>query len=96
MKKYLTKFGNPEIIQDHLHHLNNNKTAGDIIIFGAYKGNAQVTFENQVGSHSAIGGDQMTPFVLTKKEWKLDFSDVLFSYQLYGKFMKLKKQLGIL
>ncbi len=95
MKKFLSTFGDPEIIRNQLHSLNNNKTAGDIILFGTYKNNVQVTFENQVGSHSALGGEQMTPFILTRKEWNLSFSDVKFSSQLYTKMMTLKKKLGI-
>src|SRR6266568_1348384 len=95
LKKFLAIFGDPDIIKHQLHRLNSNKTAGDIIFFGTYKNNVQVTFENQVGSHSALGGEQMTPFILTKKEWDLSLSDVMFSSQLYTKMMTLKKKLGI-
>jgi hypothetical protein len=95
MKKFLATFGDPKIIKSQLKRLNNNNTAGDIIFFGTYKNNAQVTFENQVGSHSALGGEQMTPFILTRKKWNLPLSDIRYSSQLHGKMMMLKKQLGI-
>src|SRR6185503_9589309 len=76
LTKFLSTFGDPEIIKNQLHRLNANKTAGDIIFFGTYKDNVQVTFENQIGSHSALGGEQMTPFILTRKEWNLDMSNI--------------------
>jgi hypothetical protein len=95
LKQLLSKFGDPEIIKKQLHRLNTNNTAGDIIVFGVYKNNVQITFEDQVGSHSALGGEQTTPFILTKKEWNLNFSDVIFSNQLYPKLIALKKQLGL-
>lgn len=96
LKKFLESFGDPDIIREQLHRLNSNKTAGDIIFFGVYKDNVQVTFEDQIGSHSALGGEQMTPFILTRKKWNLSMSNIMFSNQLYPKLIALKKQLGII
>lgn len=95
LTKLLSTLGDTEVVKKQLHRLNMNKTAGDIIFFGAYKNNVQVTFEDQIGSHSALGGEQMLPFILTRKKWNMSFTDVLYSHQLYGKMMKLKRQLGI-
>ena len=96
LTKLLASFGDPLIIKNQLHRLNANKTAGDIIFFGKYKDNVQVTFENQIGSHSALGGEQMEPFIITKKEWNLTMTDITYSSQIYFKLMELKKKLGII
>jgi len=47
--------------------------AGLVVIhvdgFGEYDGTMQVNFEDKVGGHGSIGGDQLHPFVLAKREW---------------------------
>ncbi len=96
LKQFLATFGDPALVKNQLHRLNENKTAGDIIFFGTYKDNVQITFENQVGSHSALGGEQMEPFILTKKAWNMDVSDVRFASDLYEKLTQLKKQFKII
>ena len=69
--KYLSKFDNAEIIRKQLLRFNSFESAGDIIIFGKYSKGVQINFENQWGGHGAMGGDQLHPFLLVKKEWKM-------------------------
>ena len=39
--------------------------AGDIVLFGAYDGSAIISFDDQVGAHGSVGGDQVRPFLIT-------------------------------
>lgn len=94
-KKFLAQFDDPSILAKQLHRFNSCTTAGDIILFGAFRHGAQITFEHQEGSHSAFGGEQSFPFLLMKKDWNIRTDDIIFSEQLYPKFVALKKQLGI-
>jgi hypothetical protein len=38
---------------------------GDLVLFGAYDGHEIVSFDDQVGAHGSVGGDQVIPFLIT-------------------------------
>jgi len=61
------------------------------VVFGAYDGKTQVNFEDQVGGHGSIGGEQLHPFVLAKKAWGFDTSAVLDSSGLYPMLFALRQ-----
>jgi predicted AlkP superfamily pyrophosphatase or phosphodiesterase len=81
--KYLSKFDNPEILRKQLLRFNSFESAGDIVIFGKYSRGVQINFENQWGGHGAIGGDQMHPFLLVKKRWKMRTSKLDGAHLVY-------------
>ncbi len=62
---------------------NSFERSGDLVVFGAYDGAKQVNFEDQVGGHGSVGGDQLHPFLLAKKEWGLDTTHVTNASDLY-------------
>jgi hypothetical protein len=39
--------------------------AGDCVLFGAYDGEAIISFDDQVGAHGSAGGDQVLPFIVS-------------------------------
>lgn len=53
-----------ELVQQH--------NAGDFVLFGAYDGYDIVSFDDQVGAHGCVGGDQAYPFVMAPAHWRLD------------------------
>ena len=59
-------------------------------MFGAYDGRQQVNFEDQVGGHGSIGGDQLHPFLLAKQEWAFDLSQVTNTSDLYPMLVRLR------
>ena len=62
----------PELLAKELQRLNSFSRSGDIILFGAkLDGNRYINFESQSGGHGAIGGEQMYPFIFSKKDWNL-------------------------
>lgn len=81
--KYLSKFDDPHILSAQLRKLNSFESTGDIVLFGKYHLPQQVNFEIQAGGHGAFGGDQMFPFILGKKDWNIDTSDVTDASDVY-------------
>ena len=79
----LERFDEPSVLAAQLRRLNSFERSGDLVVFGAYDGAKQVNFEDQVGGHGSIGGDQLHPFLLAKKEWGLDTTHVTNASDLY-------------
>lgn len=88
--RLLERFDVPDVLAQQLRRLNSFERSGDLVVFGAYDGTNQVNFEDQVGGHGSIGGDQLHPFVLAKKEWGFDTSRVTNSSDLYPLLVALR------
>jgi hypothetical protein len=73
-RKLLAGFDEPEVLAHQLRKLNSFQRSGDLVVFGAYDGTTQVNFEDQVGGHGSLGGDQLHPFLLLPKRWEVDTS----------------------
>ncbi|MCA1555001.1 MAG: alkaline phosphatase family protein, partial [Chloroflexi bacterium] len=91
--QFLSRFDDPNIVASQLHKLNSFRRSGDLIIFGEYDGQQQVNFENQIGGHGSLGGEQMFPFVLAKREWAFDTSRVSEACELYPQLKRLRDRL---
>jgi hypothetical protein len=59
------------------------KNAGDLILFGEYDGRNIINFENQMGAHGGIGGEQNEPFAVWAKNTRFDFGAVDNSCKIY-------------
>ena len=92
-KAMLAGYDEPDILLRQLSRLNSFKAAGDIILFGAFIGGKQVNFENQAGGHGAIGGEQLHPFLLAKREWGVDTSLVEGAHELHPILSRLRDDL---
>jgi type I phosphodiesterase/nucleotide pyrophosphatase len=86
----LERFDAPEVLAAQLRRLNGFERAGDLVVFGAYDGDKQVNFEDQVGGHGSIGGDQLHPFLLVKKQWEVDTARVTNSSDLYPMLVAIR------
>jgi hypothetical protein len=42
----------------------NQQNGGDVVLFGAYDGYEIISFDDQVGAHGCVGGDQVYPFLI--------------------------------
>ena len=89
-KTLLQRFDEPEVLAAQLRRLNSFERSGDQVIFGAYDGAKQVNFEDQVGGHGSVGGDQLHPFLLAKKEWRFDTTQVTNASDLYPMLVALR------
>ena len=94
VKPLLAPYDDPDILFEHLSRLNSFQHAGDVILFGAFIDGKQINFEDQAGGHGSIGGEQLHPFVLAKKEWELDTSGVNSSQELHPLLCRLRDRLA--
>ncbi len=93
LREFLSRFDDPDIIARQLDKLNSFARSGDLILFGALDGQKQINFEDQVGGHGSIGGEQLHPFVLAKREWGFDTRDVNCASELHPLLMGLREKL---
>jgi hypothetical protein len=68
----LELYGTSSNVVRAVDHLVRQPNAGDIIIFGAYDGYEIVSFDDQIGAHGAVGGQQVFPFVIGPAHLELD------------------------
>lgn len=90
----LSEYDDAEILRVQLSRLNSFQSAGDLVLFAAWERGRQVNFENQAGGHGSIGGDQLHPFVLARKEWCLDTSQVRGAHELHPLLRDLRDALA--
>jgi hypothetical protein len=90
----LARYDDPDILLTHLTRLNSFQHSGDVVVFGAFIDGKQINFENQAGGHGSIGGEQLHPFVLAKKEWDLDISRVNSAQELHPVLCRLRDRLA--
>ena len=86
----LAAYDDPEVLGVQLRRLNGFERSGDLVVFGRYDGTTQVNFEDQVGGHGSIGGDQLHPFVLAKRQWGFETSGITNSAELHPLLVKLR------
>src|SRR5579872_2996704 len=90
----LSAYDDPTILRSQLSRLNSFASCGDLVLFGAFVEGRQVNFENQAGGHGSIGGEQLHPSVLAKKEWGLDTSRVNGAHELHPILSDLRDRLA--
>jgi hypothetical protein len=86
----LAPYDEPSVLAAQLRRLNSFERAGDLVVFGTYDGSTQVNFEQQVGGHGSIGGDQLHPFVLARKKWDFDTSGITNAAELYPLLVSIR------
>jgi type I phosphodiesterase/nucleotide pyrophosphatase len=94
VKPLLATYDDPDILLGQLSRLNSFGHSGDLIVFGSFIEGKQVNFEDQAGGHGSIGGEQLHPFVLAKKEWGLDTSGVNSAQELHPLLCRLRDRLA--
>lgn len=62
--EFLRPFGNPEQLLPDLKRFGLDEACGDLIIFGGYDGDRIACFDDQIGGHGSIGGEQLRPFLI--------------------------------
>lgn len=91
----LEPYDSPAILARQLARLNGFERSGDLVVFGAYDGKVQLNFEEQVGGHGSIGGEQLHPFVLVKKQWGFDMAGVTNSSEVNPMLAALRERASV-
>jgi hypothetical protein len=62
--KFLEPYGTPDLIYGQLYDFATDNSCGDLIIFGDYSDGLIACFDDQIGGHGSVGGDQSLPFLI--------------------------------
>jgi hypothetical protein len=90
----LARYDDPAILVPQLERLNSFDRSGEMVIFGAHREDRQVNFERQVGGHGSVGGEQVKPFLLARKEWGIDTTHVRGADDLYPLLRDLRDRIA--
>jgi hypothetical protein len=94
IRKLLAQYDDADVLLEQVSRLNSFQNSGDLVVFGAFIGGKQVNFENQAGGHGSIGGEQLHPFVLAKRDWDLDTTEVRGAHHLHPILSGLRDRLA--
>jgi putative membrane protein len=74
----------------HLRRTNSFNHVPDILVMSMFdtEKNEVAAFEELVGSHGGLGGDQSKPFIMYPSEWNLDNEEIIGAERVYQVFMK--------
>ena len=61
---FLKPYGNPELIFGQLYEFAADSSCGDLIVFGDYTNGQIACFDDQIGGHGSVGGEQSLPFLI--------------------------------
>ncbi|MCK4508552.1 MAG: hypothetical protein KAU27_08430, partial [Desulfuromonadales bacterium] len=61
---FLRPYGAPYELLEELHRFGLGARCGDLIIFGALDEEGIACFDDQVGGHGSVGGEQSRPFII--------------------------------
>lgn len=67
----LAVFGTEPYVVRAVESLVSQPNAGDCVLFGAYDGHDIISFDDQVGAHGSVGGDQAYPFIISPRSLAL-------------------------
>ena len=68
----LDGYGTEEYSLRALEELVSQPNSGDMVLFGAYDGYEIVSFDDQVGAHGSLGGEQVYPFIIAPARLELE------------------------
>ena len=94
LRAVLGQYDDADVLMQQLSRLNSFQNSGDLVLFGSFIQGKQVNFENQAGGHGSIGGEQLHPFVLAKREWGIDTSAVHGAHELHPILCSLRDRLS--
>jgi hypothetical protein len=90
----LASYDDAALVAAQLARLDSFENSGDVLLIGRWDTaeRRQVNFEDQLGGHGSIGGDQGRPFLLAKREWAVDLGGVSDAHQVHDKLWDLRRQ----
>jgi hypothetical protein len=69
--EFLRPYGDPVTLWPRLCVFALDNACGDLILFGAYDGEGIACFDDQVGGHGSVGGEQSRPFLILPRQHPL-------------------------
>ncbi|WP_298037470.1 alkaline phosphatase family protein [uncultured Desulfuromonas sp.] len=62
--EFLRPYGVPHDVVEEVRRYARSELCGDLVLFGAYDGEEIACFDDQVGGHGSVGGEQSRPFLI--------------------------------
>ena len=62
--EFLRPYGVPDDVVEELRRFGSSANCGDLVIFGALDREGIACFDDQVGGHGSVGGEQSRPFII--------------------------------
>jgi hypothetical protein len=87
----LNSFSDAELIEQDILQQYAMPNAGDLVLYGAFKGPHVINFEEQMGGHGGIGGMQTTPFILYPRKINYPFWEIKNPREFYPIFSRYRK-----
>ena len=63
-REFLRPYGMPEFLIEELYRFGSGPLCGDLVLFGALDEEGIACFDDQVGGHGSVGGEQSRPFLI--------------------------------
>ena len=63
-REFLRPYGVPEFLVQELHRFGCGELCGDLVLFGALDNEGIACFDDQIGGHGSVGGEQSRPFLI--------------------------------
>lgn len=78
---FLRPYGRSDQLLEELKRFARGPLCGDLILFGAFDGREIVCFDEQVGGHGTVGGEQQRPFLILRQDHPLLAPKTLAGYE---------------
>jgi hypothetical protein len=85
----LDQFEEPEIVIRQIGYFSTFPAIGDLVLFGRYESGLITTFEDHMGAHGSLGGDQGYPFIMYSKHLNWPVERVENAKELYQMFREV-------
>jgi len=79
--EFLRPYGIPDDVVEELRRFGSGENCGDLVIFGALDEEGIACFDDQVGGHGSVGGEQSRPFIILPVGHPVLQRDKLSGYQ---------------
>ncbi len=79
----LLQFEEPDLAAQEIKRFGLTPLSGDLILFGAVHGGLTVCFQNQLGAHGSVGGDQSSPFFIHPAGIDVSLDGVTTAAEMY-------------
>jgi len=79
--EFLRPYGVPDDVVDELLRFGSGENCGDLVIFGALDEEGIACFDDQVGGHGSVGGEQSRPFIILPVDHPVLKREKLSGYQ---------------
>lgn len=80
-RQFLRPYGMPGLLIEQLYKFGRGPLCGDLVLFGALDEQGIACFDDQVGGHGSVGGEQSRPFLILPLDHPVINEEKLYGYE---------------